>query len=210
MLQYPSIPGFGDGVRQADRRGAPILGEDCLAFVKYDGSNLRWEWSPKSGWSKFGTRKQLFDASTAPWSSAIPLFMDTMASELERRGKDLGGKKLERMTVFTQFFGPSSFAGQHDWSETHELRLFDVFLFKKGFVPPEKFVEVYGNLPYTAEVMYKGPLSHELQQQVHAGVFPVQEGVICKGTSKEFSVKLKTSAWFEKLKEKFVDWESMV
>jgi hypothetical protein len=37
MQQYPSIDGSGK---------AP-LGVPCIAFYKYDGSNLRWEWSPK-------------------------------------------------------------------------------------------------------------------------------------------------------------------
>lgn len=54
MQQYPSILGSSK---------AP-LGEPCIAFVKYDGSNLRWEWSPKRGWNKYGTRTQLFNETT--------------------------------------------------------------------------------------------------------------------------------------------------
>jgi hypothetical protein len=107
--------------------------------VKYDGSNLRWEWSPKKGWNKFGTRRQLFDASTPLYNQAIPLFLDGMGDEIVYRTKQIV-KNPERITAFTEFFGPSSFAGQHVEDEEKELRLFDVFLFKKAFVPPKQFV----------------------------------------------------------------------
>ncbi len=40
MLAYPEIPGPAK---------AP-LGRPCIAFAKYDGSNLRFEWTPKRGW----------------------------------------------------------------------------------------------------------------------------------------------------------------
>lgn len=70
MLQYPSIPGSAKSP----------LGKPCIAFVKYGGSNLRWEWSPKKGWSKFGTRRQMFDASTPLYNQAVPLFMDEMGA----------------------------------------------------------------------------------------------------------------------------------
>lgn len=218
MLQYPSIPGFGEAVRKPQRRddvrrrdshaASKLLNSECVGFNKYDGSNLRWEWSPKSGWSKFGTRKTMFDASTQPWSQAIPLFMDTMASEIEYKAKHYGGKKLERITAFTEFFGPSSFAGQHSWDEAHELRLFDVFLFKSGFIQPKQFLELFGKQPWCAEVIYKGPLTYELHNDVLNGVYPISEGIVCKGVSEEFTVKLKTKAWYTKLKERFAEnWE---
>lgn len=50
MKDYPSIPGSSK---------APQL--PCIAFKKYDGSNIRAEWSKKRGWYKFGTRTQLID-----------------------------------------------------------------------------------------------------------------------------------------------------
>ena len=48
MKEYPSIPHIDRGT-----------GEFCIAFTKYDGSNIRAEWTRKSGWSKFGTRTHL-------------------------------------------------------------------------------------------------------------------------------------------------------
>lgn len=51
MEQYPSILGSAK---------AP-LGKPCIAQYKYDGSNLRFEWNPKRGFHKYGTRRHLFD-----------------------------------------------------------------------------------------------------------------------------------------------------
>ena len=52
MFHYPSVLGSG---------GAPQ--KHCVAFWKHDGSNMRFEWSPKRGWHKFGSRRQLLDES---------------------------------------------------------------------------------------------------------------------------------------------------
>lgn len=200
MLQYPSIEGYSSAKAH--------LGKDCIAFYKYDGSNLRWEWSPKQSWHKFGTRKQMFDASTRPWNQAIPLFMDTIASDLEYRVKQLVGKKVERITAFTEYFGPSSFAGQHDWDEPKQLILFDVSTYKKGFIRPQQFVELFGKTGYGAQPIYKGRFTEELKQDVLLGRLAVNEGVIVKGTTDEFTVKLKTASWYARLKERFAeDWE---
>ena len=190
MLQYPSIMGASK---------SPI-GKPCHAFVKYDGSNLRWEWSPKKGWNKFGTRRQLFDASTPLYNQAIPLFMSGMGDEIVYRTKQIV-KSPERITAFTEFFGPGSFAGQHVEDEEKELRLFDVFLFKKAFVPPKQFVDVYGSMPQAAEVLYVGNLNRQLIQDVREGKYNVQEGVIAKGS--DFMVKIKTIAYYEKLYNQF-------
>ena len=195
MLQYPSIVGSAK---------AP-LGKPCIAFIKYDGSNLRWEWSPKKGWNKFGTRRQMFDAGTPLYNQAIPLFMDSIADELVYRTKQIV-KNPERITAFTEFFGPSSFAGSHEHDEAKELRLFDVFLFKKGFVPPKQFVNVYGDMDCAAEVVYEGNLNRQFVMDVRKGLYPGFEGVIAKG--QDFSVKIKTDQFFEKLRNQFADkWE---
>jgi hypothetical protein len=195
MQQYPSIPGASK---------SPI-GEYCIAFYKYDGSNLRWEWSPKRGWNKFGTRRHLFDAATPIYNQAIPIFMDHLADEIVYRTRQLV-KNPERITAFTEFFGPNSFAGAHEIDDPKELRLFDVFLFKKGLVPPKQFVKVYGDMPQAAEVIYEGNLSRQFVMDVREGKYPVIEGVIAKGD--DFMVKIKTKAYFDRLFNQFGDdWE---
>jgi hypothetical protein len=196
MLQYPSIPGSSK---------AP-LGKPCIAFYKYDGSNLRWEWSPKKGWNKYGTRRELFDQSHPLFSQAIPIFNEQLADELVYRCKQLV-KNPERITAFTEFFGPNSFAGSHDENEPKELRLFDVFLFKKGFVSPKQFVKTFGDMSCAAQVVYEGPLNRSFITDVKTGKYPVFEGVIAKGD--DWSVKIKTDEFFAKLRNKFpVGWEN--
>ena len=65
MKTYPSI----DGLAKAPHK-------PCYTFVKYDGSNLRFEWSKKRGWYKFGTRKTMIDQNTPVFGSAIPMFLE--------------------------------------------------------------------------------------------------------------------------------------
>lgn len=194
MLQYPSIPGSSKSP----------LGEQCIAFNKYDGSNLRWEWSPKKGWNKFGTRRQMFDESTPMFNQAIPLFMDTMADEIVYRTKQIV-QRPERITAFTEFLGPNSFAGSHEEDDVKELRLFDIFLFKTGFVSAEQFVQVYGSMPQSAEVIYEGALNKQFILDVKSGKYNVFEGVVAKGRNADFMVKIKTDAYFAKLRDKYAD-----
>ena len=187
MELYPSINGSAK---------AP-LNKPCIAFYKYDGSNLRWEWSPKQGWHKFGTRKHLFDASDLQFSQAIPIFMDQLADEIVYRTKQIV-KNPHRITAFTEFFGPNSFAGSHLQTDPKELRLFDIYLFKQGLVKPKQFVEVYGSMPQAAEIVYEGQLNKQFIMDVKAGKYPVFEGVIAKGS--DFMVKIKTDEYFRKLR----------
>ena len=145
MEQYPSIVGSSKA----------LLGNPCIAFYKYDGSNLRWEWNPKRGWFKFGTRTQLFDASTVLYNQAIPIFQDTMGEEIVRRVKN-EYKDIQRITAYTEFFGSNSFTGVHIEDEEKELRLIDVYLYKKGLIKPRQFVKMFGDMPQVAQVIYDG------------------------------------------------------
>lgn len=196
MLSYPSIPSYKQS----------IIGEPCIAFYKYDGSNLRWEWSPKKGWYKYGTRNQLFDHTAVPYAQAIPLFHDTMANDIVAKVKDEQGRKVERIIAFTEFFGPSSFAGWHDIFGPKELVLFDVSIYKRGFYSAKKFVELFGKFPYTAKVVYQGNMNYPFINDIRNGKYPVVEGVICKGF--DWTAKIKTLAYLERLKGKYgQEWE---
>ncbi len=196
MEQYPSIVGSAK---------AP-LGKERIAFYKYDGSNLRWEWNPKKGWHKFGTRNHLFDESDLQFAEAIPLFMNGLGDEILYRTKQLI-KKPERITAFTEFFGPNSFAGSHIQGEQKELRLFDVYLFKRGMIPVKDFVTFYGDMAAAAEIVYKGVLNQKFVMDVRRGKYHVFEGVVAKGFN--FMVKIKTNAYFEKLRHRYNDrWEN--
>ena len=188
MKQYPSI---------LPSVKAPI-GEQCIAFIKYDGSNLRWEWSSKRGWYKFGTRTRLFDKTDEIFGGAIPLFQDTLGIEITRRIKDIE-RGVQSAIVYTEFFGPNSFTGIHKPDDPKELRLFDVNLYKRGIMKPRDFVKNFGDLPFAAQVVYQGKLTQKFIQDVRCGNLPVVEGVVAKGD--DFMVKIKTFDYLEKLKK---------
>lgn len=191
MLQYQSIPGW---------KKSPI-GKPCVAFNKYDGSNLRWEYSPKQGWNKYGTRTQLFDKNTPLYNQAIELFMDQMAGVIVETTNHAFGRKVERITAFTEFLGPSSFAGNHVHDEPKQLKLFDVFVFKKGFIPPKQFAKLFCKHDWTAEVVYEGSMTREFIDDVRQGKYPVYEGVICKG--EDWNAKVKTIEYLNRLHDTY-------
>lgn len=189
MLQYPTIQSW---------RKSPI-GKPCIAFNKYDGSNLRWEYSPKQGWNKMGTRRCMFDKNTPLYNQSIELFHDSgMAQSIVDATNHFHGRKVERITAFTEFYGQSSFAGTHDPDEAKTLTLFDVFVFKKGFVPPKQFVKLFGKQDWCAQVVYQGNFNQSFIDDVRSGLYPVYEGVICKG--EDWVAKVKTLAYLERLK----------
>lgn len=196
MLSYPSIPSYKQ----------TVIGEPCIAFFKYDGSNIRFEWNPKKGWYKYGTRNQLFDQNSVPWNQAIPIFHDIMADDIVTQVKNQEGRKVERIVAFTEFFGPSSFAGCHDDSEQKELVLFDVSVYKKGFYSAKTFVEMFNQFPYMADVVYQGNMNYPFINDVRIGRYALNEGVVCKGH--DWVCKIKTDAWLERLKGKYGDeWQ---
>lgn len=187
MLQYPSINSW---------RKSPI-GKPCVAFYKYDGSNLRWEWSPKRGWTKYGTRHQLFDESTPLFNQAIELFQDEVGQHVVDEVCHYAKRKVERIIAFTEFFGESSFAGTHNIDETKVLKLFDVSLYKTGFIPAKQFVKLFRQYDWCAEVIYEGNMNIEFIDDIRNGKYPVYEGVVCKGDN--WMAKIKTIEYLDRL-----------
>jgi hypothetical protein len=173
------------------------LGKPCIAFAKYDGNNLRWEWSAKRGWYKSGTRTQLFDASHPIYGEAVALFAGGLGDGIVRCSRN-AKRGVQRVVAFTEFFGPGTFAGIHKEGDPKELRLFDVDL-GNGLVRPRDFVRWYGGLPAAAQVVYEGNLNKQFIEDVRNGVYPVHEGVVDKGDG--FMVKVKTNAYMARLME---------
>jgi hypothetical protein len=191
MKQYPEIAGSAK---------AP-LGKPCIAFYKYDGSNLRWEWSKKQGWHKFGTRSQLFNATDPLFGQAIPIFMSGLGDRIVERVRN-AERETQRIIAYTEFFGPGSFAGRHELAEPKQLKLIDVELYKKGIMPPRWFMETFAGMPETAEVIYIGNMNQQFIDNVRRGAFPMLwEGVVAKGTTETWMAKIKTDAYFKKLNE---------
>jgi hypothetical protein len=210
VLHYPKIPGS---------RSAP-LGR-CIAFEKYDGTNLHWDWDRDFGWHSFGTRRdefnltdegvELFARAHSQLREAVDLFRSTLAEGIEdvfRETADYLG--TQNFKVFTEFFGPSSFAGLHKAEDAKELRLFDVWAERIGMIGPRQFVANFGHLQ-TARVVYEGKLTGQFAEEVRLGKYGVNEGVVCKGGSsgpEVWMAKIKTYAYMARLKQAFADrWE---
>lgn len=195
MLQYHSILGIKNFT----------INQDCYAFYKYDGSNLRFEWSDKKGWNKFGSRTQMIDLQHPVFGSGIEFFLQHIADDLLIRMKSHYGKnfsKIPRITAFCEFYGENSFAGEHLISESKKLKIFDVFCFQKGFLLPQDFIEVFDNADYQAELVYQGPLNQSFIEQIRYNTLPtkLQEGVVCKGDNSKLKLKAYHNVWMTKIK----------
>lgn len=215
MKEFPSVPSWRE-------KSKVPFGEPCYGFYKYDGSNLRWEWRRKKGFYKHGTRNRLFGADESPWNQAIPLFLGSMAEQIERV-VTREHKGIQEFTVYTEFLGPSSFAGNHVLDEPKELKLIDVWIHQKGFIPPNRMVRIFDGMgegaePWMPVCLYYGNLNRELIEQVAQGhvisggkAFKLDEGLMCKGVDRrdqQWMVKIKTIAWIERLKQRYgQDWE---
>lgn len=206
-LVYPKIP---------DSRNSPL--KNCIAFEKYDGTNLHWVWEPELSWYGFGTRRDRFDLDErgiADFNKAHPgleeastIFLEEFASPLDDFFRNNIKYTCPEIIVFTEFLGPNSFAGMHKKDDPKQLFLFDVQT-DKGMLSPEEFVQDFQGFNI-AQVVYQGKLTGKFKEDVREGKYNVAEGVICKGGEGEdlWMVKIKTYAYLEKLKQAFADnWE---
>ena len=178
---------------------------------KFDGSQIRAEWSRKRGWYKFGTRRRLFNHTDPEYGKAIDIFVAKYEDAIPRILTDeLGKNRVEGLVVYGEFFGPSSFAGKHDFSEDQDIVVFDVSVHKRGFVLPQDFVRLFADLP-VAPVVYDGDFSPEFIAAVQRGDYVGEaEGVVVKGVdgSKKkaqhalWMCKVKTQWWLDELRRR--------
>jgi hypothetical protein len=200
MKQYPSIP-------------SKINGElDIYAFGKLDGSNIRVEWSPKSGFSKFGTRKRLLSEKDDHLGRAVTIFKKEWEAHLP---KIFARQRWHHNVVlFFEFFGDKSFAGYHFDDDNHQLVLIDVDVYKKGLISPRDFVDIFGALPIP-QVLYRGKCNSSFIESVRASKLEGMpfEGVVCKAHHPKrgnIMFKVKSQAWLNKVKEKYGDKPELV
>lgn len=210
MKSYPPIQGSTKAPR-----------ERCHAFLKCDGSNIRFEWSKKRGWYKFGSRTQLIDHKTPILGEAVTLFEKTTAEPLERvfRNEKVF-REIQSFVVFGEFFGAKSFAGTHEENDPKYLYVFDVAPHKKGILSPDEFLKYFAHDGVNIQTPnYYGIyiMGTELIEKVrnnqfrHHGVIqdPV-EGIVVKGGSGHnlWMAKIKTNAYLNKLKRIKTDWQN--
>jgi hypothetical protein len=192
MKKYPKIEYIKD-----------IIGRDGIVFDKLDGSNVRFQWNRKQGWYKFGTRNNLMDRDYPVLGVGIDIFLNKYGEDLSKVFVDKY-KKVESFIVFGEFFGENSFAGSHLDSDKKDVVLFDINGYKKGFLPPEEFIQNFGHLDIP-RVIHKGKITDGVIKSVKDNIWNLNEGVIVKGKGDRevWMTKIKTRDWIQKLKEKF-------
>lgn len=196
MKSFSTIEYYGD------HWGLPIY-----AFDKPDGSNLRFEWSKKRGFYKFGSRNVLIDESHDPFGFAVKLFRDKYEEGLNRVFRTKEYRDVQSFVCFAELVGTKSAFGQHQFgNDDFDIVLFDVDQYKRGLVPPGEFLKNFGELG-VPRVVYTGNLNKELVLRVKANEFGLTEGVICKGKVKTrkgveqlYYCKIKTDDWFTRLR----------
>jgi len=197
MEQYPTINKI-------------IRSTSIFAYDKLDGSNIRAEWTRKAGFAKFGSRHHLIDADYPMLGEAVPLFQNKYADELSRI---FTKQRYQKATVFFEFYGANSFAGFHE-KEEHDVTLFDVHLYKQGFMAPQEFNKLFSNVE-TANLVYQGNPNQDFIESVKNSELDgvTFEGVVCKAgydqKHKLLSFKVKSYGWLNKLKGRFGDNEAL-
>ncbi len=210
MLHYPKIPGSNS--RTSGR---------CIAFEKYDGTNLHWDWDRDFGWHSFGTRRDEFNltpegiasfaAKHAHLKEAADSFQHQLAQPLHKIFMESETyRAYQTIKIFTEFLGAESFAGLHKQADAKKLILFDVLAEPFGILGPEQFVRDFGHLP-SARVVYRGKLTGAFAEDVRKNKYKTAEGVVCKGGkggADLWMMKIKTDSYMQKLKQAFADkWE---
>ena len=199
MKEYPTI--------QRDVVDRPIY-----AFDKLDGSNIRAEWSRKQGFYKFGKRHGLVDETDPLLGEAKGLVLGSYADALSRLFME---QRWQHAVCFFEFFGPNSFAGNHE-DEPHQVVLIDVAAQKKGILDPRDFLKLFADKVRTAPMIYHGNPNYLFCESVRSGKLEGMtfEGVVCKGPpvspGRPLMFKVKNVAWIDKVKAKYADKPDLI
>jgi hypothetical protein len=203
-LAYPKIP---------DTLGCPL--RQCVAFEKYDGTNIHWTFRPGEGWQEFGTRRDRFDINTSgiksfeqahPELAGLHTLWDQFNLLQDYLNQNSKYNTAKEIIVFTEYLGTHSFAGQHDPKDViKQLVILDIQVDGK-IIPPEQFVEDFKQFNI-ARVVFQGKFTGQLFVDVRKGKYDVKEGVVVKGlVGKEvYMAKIKTEAYLDRLKNQFKD-----
>jgi len=132
----------------------------------------------------------------------VGLIQDKYADDL---GRVFRKSRYDKVTCFFEFFGPSSFAGQHVENEDHDVILFDVDVYKKGLLDPPDYLKLVGDLDI-AKLLYTGRSGPLFEETVRTGQLEGMtfEGVVCKALQQKRTpvmFKIKNKAWLDKLRE---------
>ena len=194
MKSYPSITRF------ESHKHLNFVGH---TFSKIDGSNLRFEWEPKRGWFRFGSRRRLLTEANETFGMAWQLFLNSLSDSIEKKARRF---KWPGVIAFAEFWGDNSCGGFHDDTDKKRLRLIDISVYKRGLMEPSEFVKQFDSefeLGYLGEKTWDETFVDAVRDSKLPGMS--LEGVVGKvGTgAKRKSLKLKSKAWNEKVVRKF-------
>jgi hypothetical protein len=203
-LVYPKIPENTNGFL-----------DKCIAFEKYDGTNLHWTWNKSDGWHLFGTRRteffmnrigaSEFNKEHSALKNAPHVFNEQFRDRLTAFFSQHKVYSLNKITVFFEFLGPNSFAGGHSeldvLNDDQDLILIDVMV-GKNIIPPKQLIDDFEWLNnFLAKVVYTGKYTGQFTEDVRKGKFNINEGVVCKGIvdGQLFMTKVKTNDYLKRL-----------
>ena len=194
MKTYPSISQY-----RPDRH----LGFKGDTFAKLDGSNLRFEWEKKKGWFRFGTRRRVINEDHETFGSAMGMFEVDFAAHFEKLATE---KKWNGITVYCEFWGENSFAGEHEPDDQKFLTPIDVAIYKQGILGSTDFVKLFNDkfdLKYLGNLAWDSTFIQQVQNSDYPGM--AMEGVIGKSGSghKRLAIKLKSKRWIEKVIQQY-------
>lgn len=191
MIEYPSIINSSKAPRKS-----------CIAFDKLDGSNIRVKYTAKKGFCLFGSRTQLIDHTHPHLGGVVSAFKKTHEEQLLDIFKSTFSSERE-LVVYGEYVGNKSFAGIHDLTDpTLRFVMFDLLVGHKNekFMLPQEFLKLFVGKVEIPMVIYRGNLNDEFIADVREGKYPVNEGVLCKGT--ERSGAFRGGVWMAKVKTK--------
>lgn len=197
-LIYPKIP-----------TAPEYILKNAIAFEKIDGTNIHWDWQ-EDKFVSFGTRRDSFllDGECKEFDSAHPELANISYNSqyfLQQLEFLLTDSKIKTATIFTEYAGPNSFAGQHVEKENKSCTVIDA-VFDQQLLWPEEFITTFKNLPIP-KIIFKGKYTGQLELDVYNSKYDINEGVVVKGVikNKVYMHKIKTKAYLEKLKNKLPD-----
>lgn len=187
---------------------------NCIAFEKYDGTNIHFVWQQNYGWVDFGTRRDRFSLTNKGVIEFEKAHTElTGIDNLWDQDSSLkmflwGNPKYniyKEIIIITEYYGPNSFAGQHYLSDKKQLTILDVIT-DEQIIIPQQFSDDFKDFDI-AKVIYKGKYSGQFSEDIRNGKYPVNEGVVCKGVvdNKVYMCKIKTNAYMNKLQTQFKD-----
>jgi hypothetical protein len=176
-------------------------------FDKLDGSNLRFEWSRRDGWFRWGSRHQVIEETHPILGGGFALFRERLAEPIERVAHT---ERWDALVAFAEFFGPGSLGGRHVADEPKRLALFDVAPYRRGLIGPARFLELFGTLDVPA-CLGELTWNDELVARVRRGELPgvTFEGIVGKAGDGHSLVmaKAKTEAWVRRILERYGEAE---